>query len=446
MDNTINESNKNHIRLASRIEQLKHRLTAENVQLASATQVKADNTQISRDLTAVAKKARDEQFALTEKESSLADTLQQLNADLAMKKDELKNRLNRMEDAIREEERYFQKEIEDIIAETQSTTEKIFQMKHKGVEVENTKKQFQKTLAELAEDHEKLESEYNKIKDDPGRQDSKMKTASDTLEKSNKALKDTEEQIREKEKALNSEKTTIESVRRKIGDVVKVSQAEDKKLEELTKTRMSLEVEKAEKTDEKTGLLMDKAAKEDALKALHKEFRNKLETNNKTKVDVDKYKKEIRALENDRNKQVNAIREDEMALAKMIKEKAEVRANKEKLVSNIRGLQIEQKLLIDKKDILKVEGEKVLSEVRKHEMSIEEQKKKLLDLKATEADGLKNIKSLTTFREMTARKASGANAEVRATKEELKIKELQMLDLTKRQQEIEFKLNSFKVK
>lgn len=47
--------------------------------------------------------------------------------------------------------------------------------------------------------------------------------------------------------------------------------------------------------------------------------------------------------------------------------------------------------------------------------------------------------------ETMARRASGAQAEVRETKEELKIKELLILDLTKKQQEIEFKLNSFKV-
>jgi hypothetical protein len=43
-----------------------------------------------------------------------------------------------------------------------------------------------------------------------------------------------------------------------------------------------------------------------------------------------------------------------------------------------------------------------------------------------------------------ARKASSALAEVRETREELKIKELLILDLTKKYQETEFKLNSFK--
>ena len=43
-----------------------------------------------------------------------------------------------------------------------------------------------------------------------------------------------------------------------------------------------------------------------------------------------------------------------------------------------------------------------------------------------------------------ARKASSAMADVRETKEDLKIKELLILDLRKKQQETEYKLNSFK--
>lgn len=43
-----------------------------------------------------------------------------------------------------------------------------------------------------------------------------------------------------------------------------------------------------------------------------------------------------------------------------------------------------------------------------------------------------------------ARKASSALAEVRETREELKIKELLILDLTKKQQETEVKLNNYK--
>ena len=48
------------------------------------------------------------------------------------------------------------------------------------------------------------------------------------------------------------------------------------------------------------------------------------------------------------------------------------------------------------------------------------------------------------MRESMARKASSALQEVRETREELKIKELLILDLTKKYQETEFSLNNYK--
>lgn len=53
------------------------------------------------------------------------------------------------------------------------------------------------------------------------------------------------------------------------------------------------------------------------------------------------------------------------------------------------------------------------------------------------------IKWLTTIREKMARTASQASAQARETKEELKVKELLILDLTKQLQLKEFELNSF---
>ena len=70
--------------------------------------------------------------------------------------------------------------------------------------------------------------------------------------------------------------------------------------------------------------------------------------------------------------------------------------------------------------------------------------KNIADLQAMEVKAQKTVKDLTALRESMARKASAALLEVKETREELKIKELLILDLTKKQQEIEFKLNSFK--
>ena len=58
---------------------------------------------------------------------------------------------------------------------------------------------------------------------------------------------------------------------------------------------------------------------------------------------------------------------------------------------------------------------------------------------------LKKIKDSTGVRETMARRASTAIAEVRETREELKVKELLILDLTKKYEETGNKLEHFKI-
>ena len=70
------------------------------------------------------------------------------------------------------------------------------------------------------------------------------------------------------------------------------------------------------------------------------------------------------------------------------------------------------------------------------EKQIQELEKEVQTLQNVEATALQSIKNLTTMRESMARKASAALAEVRQTHEELKIKELLILDLRKKQQVI----------
>jgi len=53
------------------------------------------------------------------------------------------------------------------------------------------------------------------------------------------------------------------------------------------------------------------------------------------------------------------------------------------------------------------------------------------------------LKFLSTIREKMARTASQASAQARMTKEELKVKELLILDLTKKAQETDIKLKSY---
>lgn len=105
----------------------------------------------------------------------------------------------------------------------------------------------------------------------------------------------------------------------------------------------------------------------------------------------------------------------------------------------------EENILLDQKQkqVTDKTHEKSTEKILIHKQ-IEELEKQLLKLQEFEGEAQKKVKTLTAMRESMARKASSALAEVRETREELKIKELLILDLTKKYQETEFKLNNFK--
>lgn len=88
--------------------------------------------------------------------------------------------------------------------------------------------------------------------------------------------------------------------------------------------------------------------------------------------------------------------------------------------------------MVDKTETIKIktnnnEGKKkeIEGEIKKFEVNLTELKKIVNNLQ-------KEIKDSTGTRESMARKASSATTEVRETREELKVKELLILDLTKK--------------
>jgi len=107
-------------------------------------------------------------------------------------------------------------------------------------------------------------------------------------------------------------------------------------------------------------------------------------------------------------------------------------------------MQKDNKLLEWKRKLIDDDTQTKEEKIKKLKKEIVDMEKQIAELQAIEANAQKTVKNLTALRESMARKASAALLEVKETREELKIKELLILDLTKKQQEIEFKLNSFK--
>ena len=75
--------------------------------------------------------------------------------------------------------------------------------------------------------------------------------------------------------------------------------------------------------------------------------------------------------------------------------------------------------------------------------NIKSEEEAVTNLKEKEVMLQVQINFLTTIKEKMARTASNATTQARDTGEELKVKELLILDLTKKQQDTQFKLNMF---
>lgn len=114
------------------------------------------------------------------------------------------------------------------------------------------------------------------------------------------------------------------------------------------------------------------------------------------------------------------------------------------------ALEIQQKHLMDEQQIFigqlvkkGLEDKTMEAKKEKLDKDISAHKQQVLEFQEEENKWVEEIKFLSTIREKMARTASQAMAQQRETREELKVKELLILDLTKKQQETEFRLNSF---
>lgn len=87
----------------------------------------------------------------------------------------------------------------------------------------------------------------------------------------------------------------------------------------------------------------------------------------------------------------------------------------------------------DKTENIKLKSANNENKKKEIEVEIRKMENTLTELKKVVNTINKEIKDSTAVRESMARKASVANTEVRETQEELKVKELLILDLTKKQ-------------
>lgn len=121
----------------------------------------------------------------------------------------------------------------------------------------------------------------------------------------------------------------------------------------------------------------------------------------------------------------------------------ELRKDKEKFEKTQNNLQEEQQIFIGQLVKKGIEDKNIKSQIAILESDIKQSNEQVKAFDEAMTNCKEEIKWLTTIREKMARTASQASAQARETKEEQKVKELLILDLTKQLQQKEFELNSF---
>lgn len=158
---------------------------------------------------------------------------------------------------------------------------------------------------------------------------------------------------------------------------------------------------------------------------------------------IDDEKKSFKKTEYDNNNLINNIKEIQTQLFSTNKFVDEKKKENETIQVHKKNLDEEQQIFVGQLVKKGLEEKNMQAKIMNLKRDIVTQGKQVQQFQEEENKWVEEIKFLSTIREKMARTASQAMAQARETKEELKVKELLILDLTKKQQETEFRLNSF---
>ncbi|TNV74900.1 hypothetical protein FGO68_gene7395 [Halteria grandinella] len=290
----------------------------------------------------------------------------------------------------------------------------------------------------------KLNDEYIKIKDDPNR----FSKNAEMLNSANKImLKDLQgykDDIAKKDKAIEDLNNELRKLQQKQLEY-ETQIEEEKKIIEKNSREYTNQNDQSSKLKESINDLTSQRVRNDMdIRANQLEIRRHHDTVSSYKKQIDLDKKELKRQMVQQSQINDTLHEYKMILENIKKEQQSMKyeIEKQKEIGENIGeeytvLEAKVKKVLDKTEEKNQERTKVENEIKKFE-------KQMLELQNFEAESLKRVKALTATRESMARKASSALAEVRETREELKIKELLIMDLQKKAQETEVKEHNFK--
>ncbi|CAI2383705.1 unnamed protein product [Moneuplotes crassus] len=421
---------------------LKEKLQQEIQKLEHAHNNKKANEDTMKDLNDKIKNFKKETDAVEDRDANLRHEIENLERDKVNLEKDLRDRRERERELLVPEIEAMKNKIKNL-QELKETNEKLITQKEK----ENTHlEEINKDLEDKAghkEENEKLSTEYLNIKYEPDRLGKKNNSFKNEVEELEGQVNTTKEEIAK----LDAKKAKIEA---------NVAHIEEE-IKELNKKKEKKENEKSQKEDrikQEETILANNGKKKNLLKAERNEVertikmlkddkRSLTETRNSLSKKIEEEKRKYKKTEYQLNNFLNTIKEYENkigATTKMYEEKVKEHKQQQEYDKKVyEENQLFFGVLVSKR----IEEKKMDADQAATKDQIEQLEGQVEKLRDEETKLVEEIKFLSTIREKMARTASQAMAQARETKEELKVKELLILDLNKKFQETEFRLNSF---
>lgn len=274
----------------------------------------------------------------------------------------------------------------------------------------------------LGKGNENLKKAVEHLRSDLEKLQSDNKTVELQLESENKAKKQCEEQRENFKKEMQDKEVKIKELDTNIKRLRELSDTINKEIFRITEGRVVIETQ---------------------IKVLESSKKRQQERINHFNKRIDDEKKMFKKIEYENNNLINNIKELDTQIATTHKFLEEKRKEAEQLLIYKKNLEEEQQIFVGQLVKKGLEEKNMQAKIVKIRSDILQHEKQVKEFEEEENKWLEEIKFLSTIREKMARTASQAMAQARETKEELKVKELLILDLTKKQQETEFRLNSF---
>jgi chromosome segregation ATPase len=440
----IVQSFQNHKFLYQRTKKLKSDMFAEKNKYDTAYNAQAANQEILEELNHILQKSQNELDNAGHRHQILEYEL----GDAEREKIERQSKIIEEEkDTKKKYEPTIEKlniEIKELKEENGRRDQQIDGENRRLIEMYEKIEELKKANDKLLEDKTITHDNLMKVKDEPKRLNKNSDMLFNAHAQMQKDLDDLKEELAKKDKILSEQASEIEKARGRYKEHDAVVDVKKRELNELIDYTNGLQDEITYIKEKHAEMQEEKVRYDVELKALFREIRRHTDNINTLKKEIDTFKKEYKYEENVINKLKNDLAELDIAKRKHTKTSANQDFEIKKQLEIEDDMKKDTKLLEWKRKLISDDTLVKEDKTKKLKREIVDLEKQIAELQAIEGNAQKTVKNLTALRESMARKASAALLEVRETREELKIKELLILDLTKKQQEIEFKLNSFK--